>query len=72
MVAVEGFISWRKGEGGFGVGEGSIIGVEGESGGAASEEEECGNDSSASHLESLAVASRTMSISRVCVLSLAF
>ena len=67
MLGVEGFISGRKGEGCFGVGEGGIIGVEREPGGAASEEEDCSNDSGASHLESLAVASRMMSVSRVCV-----
>ena len=68
MQGAEGLISGRKGEGGFGVGEGGIIGVDGESGGAAGEEEDCGNDSGTSYFESLVVASRMMGVSWVCVL----
>ena len=39
MLGIKGFVSGRKGEGGFGVGEGGIVGVEGESCGAAGKEE---------------------------------
>lgn len=67
MREAEGFISGRKGEGGFGVGEGGIVGVAGETGGAAGEQEHCGNDSGPCHSKSLVVASRTMGVSGVCV-----
>ena len=68
MRGAEGLISGRKGEGGFGVGEGGIVGVQEESGGAAGEEKNCCNDSGASHLKSLVVASQMMRVSWVRVL----
>ena len=70
MLKIEGFITVGKGEGGFGVGEREIVGVGGETRGAASEEEHRGNDIGPCRLESLVVASRTMDVSGICVLDL--
>ena len=70
MLGIEWFITVGKGEGSFGVGEREIVGVEGETGGGAGEEEHRGNDSGPCRLESLIVASRTIDVSRVCVLDL--
>ena len=66
MQGIEGFIPVGKGEGGSGVGEREIVGMEVETGGGASEEEHCGNDIGPCRLESLVVASRTMDVSGMC------
>ena len=68
MLITRRFISWGKGERGFGVGEGSIVGVERESGSAAGEEEVCCIDGRASEFECLVVALRPRSVSWVCIL----
>ncbi len=63
MLRAGRFVSGGESEGGFGVGEGGIVGVEGESGGTAGEKEGCCIDGRRSDFECPVVASRPRSVS---------